>query len=115
MSHPGIPNFLPFADNQTGIELGSTVGSSLLTCGSEHVTSDENATISVVWIRNGQTITAGDEHKLDTMTQFGTVTSSLEITSFAQSDVGEYQCLFIDSDSEAEVITTIPLKLNTGE
>ena len=37
--------------------------------------------------------------------------SELQISSFALSDAGVYQCMFTEG---AEVITTIPLRLDTG-
>ena len=40
--------------------------------------------------------------------------SNLEILNFVQSDVGEYQCIFTDTDTEAEIITTIPFRVDTG-
>ena len=99
-------------DNRTGVGLMSTVGSELLTCTVEHVSS---SIPSVVWIRNGQSITADVDHKIETTSPPGIVNSTLEITNFVQSNTGEYQCIFIDTDSEAEVITTIPLRLDTGK
>ena len=98
-------------DNRTGVGLGDAVGSELLTCTVGHVSA---SIPSVVWIRNGQSITADDDHRIETTSPPGIVNSTLEITSFAQSDVGEYQCIFIDADAETEVITTIPLRLDTG-
>ena len=98
-------------DNRTRVELGAAVGSELLTCTVGHVSA---LIPSVVWIRNGQSITADDDHKIETTSPPGIVNSTLEITSFAQSYAGEYQCIFTDADAETEVITTIPLRLDTG-
>ena len=41
-------------------------------------------------------------------------TSSLNITDFAASDAGMYQCIFTDTDTTKEVVTSIPLRLDTG-
>ena len=40
--------------------------------------------------------------------------SDLQITNFGLSDAGAYQCIFTDVDSDAEVITTKALRLDTG-
>ena len=40
--------------------------------------------------------------------------SELQISNFGLSDAGVYQCIFTDVDSDSEVITTIPLRLDTG-
>ena len=59
---------------------------------------------TVQWIRNGELI----------INSTGLMTS-LTIDSFSESDVGEYQCIYTDSDSDAEVLTSIPYRLQTGE
>jgi len=40
--------------------------------------------------------------------------SDLQIANFGLSDAGVYQCIFTDVDSDSEVITTKPLRLDTG-
>ena len=90
-------------DNRSGVELGSMVGSDLLTC--EVMRSGASTPVPIVsWIKNGELVanTSG-------------FSSSLEITSFAASDAGVYQCIFTDTDANAEVITTVPYRLDTGE
>ena len=92
-----------FRDNRTGVVTGSMVGSSLLTCDAKHVGTSATSTPTVQWIRNGEMI----------MNTTGFV-SNLEIMNFVQSDVGEYQCIYTDTDTEGEIITTIPFRLDTG-
>ena len=82
---------------------GSMVDDSLLTCEAKRVGTSATSTPTVQWIRNGEMI----------MSTMGFV-SNLEITNFVQSDVGEYQCIFTDADTEAEITTTIPFRLDTG-
>lgn len=90
-------------DNRSGIALTSTVGSDLLTC---EVRSSETLTsVPIVsWIKNGELVANSSGF-----------TSSLEITNFAASDAGVYQCIFTDTDANAEIITTAPYRLDTGE
>ena len=86
-------------DNRSGIALGSTVGSDLLNC--EALPSESMPTVS--WIRNGYLVknTSG-------------YSSSLEITNFALSDAGVYQCIFTNNNTNGEIITTVPYRLDTG-
>ena len=39
----------------------------------------------------------------------------LEIINFAESDAGVYQCIFTDTDDDAEILTTVPFRLDTGK
>lgn len=92
----------PYLDNRTAVVNGSMVDNTLLACEAKRVgTSPFNPMVH--WIRNGELIlnTTG-------------VTSSLEITSFTVANAGVYQCIFIDDDMDAEIVTTIPYKVDTG-
>ena len=92
-------------DHRTGVLHGMLVDDSLLICSAER--AGIAATMpdpTVQWIRNGELISSTTG-----------LMASLTIDSFSQSDVGEYQCIFTDSDSDAEIATTIPYGLTTGE
>ena len=92
-------------DYRTGIVRGTSVGSALLTCVAKRGgAASSSSSPTVQWIRNGEVVQSSV-----------TDTSSLMIDNFYESDVGEYQCMFIDSDSDAEIVTTIPYGLTTGE
>ena len=93
---------LAYSDNRTGSALGSTVGSSLLNCEAER-SGVSNSTPIVTWIKDGEL--------LSSTTAFS---SSLDIASFTAADAGVYQCIFIDTDATAEVITSIPFRLDSG-
>ena len=67
---------------------------------------------SVVWVRNGEQVVNGGSITItETMPSAQQRSSELQITNFALSDAGVYQCIFTEG---AEVITTIPLRLDTG-
>ena len=86
-------------DNRSGIALGSAVGSDLLNC--EALPSESMPTVS--WIRNGHLVKNTNGYS-----------SSLEITNFALSDAGVYQCIFTNTNTNGEIITTVPYRLDTG-
>lgn len=102
-------------DNRVGVVLGDAVtGNNLLTCEAGHVGSSIS-TPNVTWIRNGVLIVDDGNYKLTTTApQDGSVRSELDISNFLETNVGEYQCIFTDVDAESEVITTIPLRLDSG-
>ena len=102
-----------FRDNRSGVELGSSVDSSLLTCAVKHSSSSASSVPTVQWIRNGEVVLDDSNHDIISTSGLE-FQSSLEITNFALSDAGVYQCIFIDSDTDAEVITTTPFRLDTG-
>ena len=106
-------------DNRTGIALGGTVFSSLLTCIAGHQGDGvmNYSPPSVVWVRNGQPVDDTDSRITITPTTMtnGQLTSSLTTTNFALSDAGVYQCIFTDSDGDTELITTLPYRLDTGK
>ena len=68
---------------------------------------------SVVWVRNGEQVVNGSRITITEGTNSFTRqrSSSLQISNFTLSDAGVYQCIFTEG---AEVITTTPLRLDTG-
>ena len=111
-------DFFPH-DNRTAVTLGSTIGQPLLRCVGGHEGDSGLGSFdppSVVWVRNGEQLVNGGRI---TITESTTLSgqrrvSVLEISNFGFSDVGVYQCIFTDVDSDSEVITTTPLRLDTG-
>ena len=108
-------------DNRTAVTLGSTIGTSppLLQCVGGHEGDTGLGSFSapsVVWVRNGEQVVADGRITITESTTSGgrRRTSQLTITNFGFPDVGVYQCIFTDVDSDAEVITTKPLRLDTG-
>ena len=91
-----------YSDNRTGMILGEPVDSSILNC--ETTRSGTFSSQPVVsWIKDGEEISNSTGY----FSNFG-------ISSFSQADAGVYQCIFIDTDATAEVVTTIPFRLDTG-
>jgi len=92
-------------DNHTAVTIGNN---QTLSCAG----SGSSSPPSVVWVRNGEQVVNGSN-----ITIIGTIlfsrqrSSNLQITNFALSDAGVYQCIFTEG---AEVITTTPLRLDTG-
>ena len=68
---------------------------------------------SVVWVRNGEQVVNGGNITITEGTNSFSWqrTSELWITNFGVSDAGVYQCIFTEG---AEVVTTTPLRLDTG-
>ena len=91
-------------DHWSGVLHGMTVDDSLLVCSAKRAGTTILPDSTVQWIRNGELISSTIS-----------LMAPLTIDSFSQSDVGEYQCIFTDSDSDAEIVTTIPYGLTTGE
>ena len=93
-------------DNHTAVPVGSN---QVLRC----VGSGSSSPPSVVWVRNGEQVVEGSRITITEGTSSFTrqTSSELTITNFALSDAGVYQCIFTEG---AEVITTIPLRLDTG-
>ena len=91
-------------DYRTGISAGMLVDDSLLICSVKRAGTATLPNPTIQWIRNGELISSTTG-----------LMASLTIDSFSQSDVGEYQCIFTDSDSDAEIVTTTPYGLTTGE
>ena len=94
-----------FPDNRVAVTVGSN---QVLRC----VGSGSSSPPSVVWVRNGEQIANGGRIIITEGTLlFNQRSSELQITNFALSDAGVYQCIFTEG---AEVITTTPLRLDTG-
>ena len=112
-------------DNRTAVSLGETIdptstpdADKLLRCVAGH--QNDNMTnfspSTVVWIKDGETVEDGGNITITTsMAANGEVSSTLQVASFQESNAGVYQCIFTDnSSSDGEIITTIPLRLDTG-
>ena len=95
-----------FPDNRIPVSVG---GSQELRCGGIGSSSPP----SVVWVRNGEQVVDGGRITIteETVVFSRQKTSELQITNFALSDAGVYQCIFTEG---AEVTTTTPLRLDTG-
>ena len=101
-------------DSRSGIVEGQSTmvnGEQLLVCEVTYIgTSSSVPTFQ--WIKNGEIINKdvnsnADESAID-------MTSTLVISNFGQSEVGVYQCIVTDDDTDAEVIMTQPYRLDTG-
>ena len=67
---------------------------------------------SVVWVKNGERVVNGSRITISEGTPGGQqMSSDLQISNFTLSDAGVYQCIFTEG---VEVITTTPLRLDTG-
>ena len=103
MTHPADTDGFRF-DNRTAVTGGSN---HVLRCAGTGSSSPP----SVVWVRNGEQVVNGGRITI-TETIFSLQRDSeLTISNFALSDAGVYQCIFTEG---AEVITTTPLRLDTG-
>ena len=100
------PTDTGFPDNQLAVPVGSN---QVLRC----VGSGTSSPPSVVWVRNGEQVVNGGRITItEETTSIGQQRSNdLQITNFALSDAGVYQCIFTEG---SEVITTTPLRLDTG-
>ena len=99
----GFEYLLGTFDDRVGVVNGSTV-SNLLVC----EVREPVTTPTVQWIRNGEFVGNG------TITNMVDFRSTLNIAEFTLADAGEYQCIFTDTDSDAEIITTRPFRLDAG-
>ena len=95
-----------FPDNRIAVTVGNN---QTLRC----VGSGSSSPPSVVWVRNGEQVVNGGNITITERTLLFSQqrSSDLQITNFTLSDAGVYQCIFTEG---AEVITTTPLKLDTG-
>ena len=112
-------------DNRTAVSLGETIdpastpdADKLLRCVAGHQNDDTMnfSPSTVVWIKDRENVEDGGNITISTsMAANGEVSSTLQIASFQESNAGVYQCIFTDnSSSDGEIITTIPLRLDTG-
>ena len=106
MTHPNDSDNDGFPDNRLAVPVGNN---QVLRC----VGAGSFSPPSVVWVRNGeQVVNGGRITIIEGTNSFSRQRSSdLQITNFALSDAGVYQCIFTEG---AEVITTTPLRLDTG-
>ena len=115
-------------DNRTAVSLGETIdptstpdADKLLRCVAGHQNDDTMNFIAsaIVWIKDGETVEDGGNNVITISTSMaanGEVSSTLQIASFQESNAGVYQCIFTDNgSSDGEIITTIPLRLDTGQ
>ena len=95
-----------FPDNRLAVPVGNT---QVLSCAG----SGSSSPPSVVWVRNGEQVVNGGRITItEGTTSIGQQRSSeLQISHFSLSNAGVYQCIFTEG---AEVITTVPLRLDTG-
>ena len=100
------PTDTGFPDNRTSISVGSN---QVLRC----VGLGSSRPPSVVWVRNGEQVVNGSRITITERTDSFRRQrySELQISSSGVSDAGVYQCIFTEG---AEVITTTPLRLDTG-
>ena len=94
-----------FIDNRTGIQSGITFDSILLLCQARHMGASTSIP-NVSWTINGRVVS--------TSNCTNCFTTFLNISNFAASDAGVYQCIFTDTDATGEVVTSKPMRLNTG-
>ena len=94
-----------FPDNRVAVTVGNN---QMLRC----VGSGSSSPPSVVWVKNGeQVVNDGRITIIEATMLFNQRNSELQITNFGLSDAGVSQCIFTEG---AEVITTTPLRLDTG-
>ena len=91
-----------FPDNHIAVTVGNNQVLRCLGVGS-------SSPPSVVWVRNGEQVV--NDSIIERIQLSVQRFSELRITNFASSDAGVYQCIFTEGD---EVITTTPLRLDTG-
>ena len=105
MTHPADRDSFP-DDNHIAVTIGNT---QVLNCAGIGSSSPP----SVVWVRNGEQVVDGGNITITEATIMVSQrrSSQLQITNFALSDAGVYQCIFTEG---AEVVTTTPLRLDTG-
>ena len=95
-----------FADNQTGVMLGDSIS---LECSAKY-SSGSSTPPAPQWLKNGVVVVEEISH-----ISFSNNGNLLEIMNFAISDAGVYQCLFTDTDGDAEILTTVPFRIDTGK
>ena len=96
-------------DSRVGVESGSSIGDNLLVCEVKPPGSSRSDP-SVYWVKNGEAVTNG----VSVSNVTGDVRSVIDVVYANLSHAGEYQCIVIDSDDDAEVITTMPFQIDTG-
>ena len=98
--HPGT-----FIDNRTGIQSDMTFDGILLLCQARRIGTSVS-TPNVSWTVNGRVVS--------TSNCTNCFTTFLNVSNFTPSDAGVYQCIFTDTDATREVVTSKPMRLDTG-
>ncbi len=120
-------NALTFSDlianSRTGVRvtdvdpIGTSDANRLMRCVGGHVggASAVSTPPTLVWTRNGEEVVADGTRIIITDTLQGDqLQSNLQINSFTDNDAGIYQCIYTDSDYDAEVATSLPHRLDYG-
>ena len=94
-----------FIDNRTGIQTDMTFDSILLLCQARHMGAS-TSTPNVSWTVNGRVVSTSNCSNC--------FTTFLNTSDFTASDAGVYQCIFTDTDATGEVVTSKPMRLDTG-
>ena len=117
-----------FADNRTGIELGSSVS---LSCVANYSGEEDHILpVEILWTRDGETVIShascgdgnaetgiGDSESVHCISESmnnNQLNSSLHIRVQQIGGAGVYQCIFILNTTDTEFITTRPIKIDTG-
>ena len=112
-------------DNRTAIAVtitevdpsGTATGDLLLRCTCGHEDTGLGITApSVVWVRDGVELVAGTDIVINTILSGDPDrrVSDLQILNLDDSDGGVIQCIFTDTDGDAEVFPSIPHRLDRG-
>ena len=83
---------------------------SLLECSAKYNSGSAPDPPAPQWLKDGVVVVEEAGHL--SFSGDGTI---LEITNFAVSDAGVYQCIFTDTnDADDEILTTVPFQVDTG-
>ncbi len=108
------------ANSRTGVRVidvdptGTSDANRLMRCSAGHV-GGTGIPPSIVWTRDGEEVVVDGTHTITTTSSNDVLQSNLQINGFGDSDAGIYQCIFTDSDPDAEVATSLPHRLDYGE
>ena len=94
-----------FLDNRTGVALAGAIS---LECSARN-SSESLILPAPQWLKNGEVVV--EETNRISLSNNGDL---LAIMNFVSSDAGVYQCLFTDTDGDAEILATVPFRLDTG-
>ncbi len=96
---------------------GTSDADKLMTCIAGHVgeASAVSTPPTMMWTRNGEEVVHdGIRINITDTEQGDQLQSNLQIHFFTDVDAGIYQCIYTDSDSDAEVATSLPHRLDYG-
>ena len=118
----GLPFLTPFSDNRTVVPLGGVIdpvnpddpgstSAKVLRC------SCSGPSPVLVWLKDGEEVDDTDPRitTIDVVTITTRTVQDLRITDFQQSDAGVYQCIFRNGNDGVDVVTSTPLRLDTGQ